>query len=252
MATLVGGTKSGVVTNCLLSLVANGRDGKWCQKFPPYPTIRISATVFSYHGYLVVAGGKVTTINNPEKLSVVEVLKAGTKQWFTAASLPYPACSMTATVCRDNLYLIGGFTEDGETKSVLSCSIPALVQSSQQPNSLMARIKDTLRHSADQGTNAEIWQSSPIPDSPVYHPRIVTFRDELMVVGSTLSVIPSTEVWMYDPTLGSWVKVSEVPTARDWSLVAALPGDQLIVIGGSLQTISRSCYTDTVEIASIC
>lgn len=130
-------------------------------EIPPFPTKRITPAVISYEGHLVVAGGKVN-LGGIEKLSVVEVLKAGTKQWFTAASLPYPTCSMAATVCRDNLYLTGGFTEDGETKLVLSCSFPALVQSSQQPPSLMARIKGTLHHSADQGsdTNAEIWQSS--------------------------------------------------------------------------------------------
>ena len=252
MATVVGGTNSGMLTNLLLSLVVDGHDSKWCQKFPPFPTKRISPAIVSYHGYLLVAGGKVS-LSGSEKLSVVEVMRADTKQWFTATSLPYPACSMAATVCRDNLYLTGGFNEDGATKSVLSCSFSALVQSSQQPNSLRARIKGTLR-SADQGsaTNAEIWQNAPIPEAPVYHPAIVTLRDELIVVGSTLSVIPSTEVWMYSATAGSWLKIGQVPTARDWSLVAVLPGDELIVIGGCLQTVASSGYTDIVEIASIC
>ena len=105
MATIVGGlTKSDVLTNCLLSLVTDDRESKWCQKYPPFPTKRITPAVISYEGHLVVAGGKVN-LGGIEKLSVVEVLRAGTKQWFTAASLPYPTCSMAATVCRDNLYL---------------------------------------------------------------------------------------------------------------------------------------------------
>ena len=247
MPTAVGGVKSGVQTNVLLSLVVDGHDRKWRQIFPPFPTKRYSPAVACCNGYLVVAGGKFgMSLRSAEKSIVVEVMSEDGKQWHTAASLPYPVCCMTATLCGDTLYLAGGFNKDGESKSVISCSFSALLQSCQRPNSLMARIKGT------SGVTNEIWQNCPIPDVPVWHAKIETLRDEVIAVGSTLSVIPSTEVWMYDATMGSWLKISQVPTARDWSLVAALPEDRLIVIGGSLQSVSSSGYTDIVEIASVC
>ena len=253
MLTAVGGIKSGVLTNLLLSLVEDGHDSKWCQKFPPLPTKRYSPAVPCHNGYLVVAGGKVS-MTSTEKLSVVEIMNEDTKQWHTAASLPYPVSSMTATLCGDTLYFVGGFSQDGETNSAFGCSFSALLRSCQQPTSLMSRIKGSLQSSSGQGsiTNEMLWQSCPIPDVPVWHAKIVTLRGEVIAVGSTLSVIPSTEVWMYDATVGSWLKISQVPTARDWSLVTALPEDRLIVIGGSLQSVSSSGYTDIVEIASVC
>ena len=62
---------------------------------------------------LTVAGGYLTT---------VEIMNTDTHQWSTAADLPLTMTSASATVCGDRIYMCDG-------KSVITCSLPALLQS---------------------------------------------------------------------------------------------------------------------------
>jgi len=251
LLTAVGGQYEGEITNSLLSLVDGDQDSKWVQKFPPFPTKRMSVSVVHVHyiQYLIVAGGKLQFLANEDKVATVEVMNVNTLQWHNAANLPYPACSMGASVCGDQLYLGGGFDADGETKKVLHCSLPALIQSCQSL-SLGARIKRAISY--PQGHDHHIWQN--IADVTVDHPKFVAMHGELVAVGCRGSGLSTTTaVCMYNPRIGYWKTVSTVPTARDWSLVVA-PADnkfQLMVVGGYIQSISGSSCTDVVEVASV-
>ena len=251
LLTAVGGQYEGEITNSLLSLVDGHHDGKWVEKFPPFPSKRMSVSVVCYMHYLVVAGGKLQMLSNEYKVTTVEVMNVNTMQWYNAASLPYPACSMGASVCGDQLYLAGGFEVDGDTKKVLHCSLPALTQSCQPlSNSLGARIKRAI--SSPQGRDHHIWQN--VADVTVDHPKLVTVSGELVAVGCRGSgLLTTTVVCVYKPRVGYWKTVSTVPTARDWSFVVAPTDDkfQLMVVGGYVQSISGSSCTDIVEVASV-
>ena len=67
-------------------------------------------------------------------LMTVEVLNAETCQWSAAAHLPKPKNVASATISRDNIYIIGGQNKNGkETNTTHMCSLKALIKSSTDP-----------------------------------------------------------------------------------------------------------------------
>ena len=126
MLTTVGGSHGGP-TNSLLSLTGEGGDSKWSPLFPAMPTKRRN-TAAVYDGCsLIVAGGQ----DGDKRLATVEVLDTNTRQWSTASSLLHPYELATLGICGDRLYMLGGFDQHGRTRSVLTCTVPKLLQSSQ-------------------------------------------------------------------------------------------------------------------------
>ena len=135
LLTAIGGlTSNSEVTNSLFSLT----DNKWTKRFPPMPTKRrLTAAVCSGRS-LVVAGG---VGEGNKDLSTVEVMDTETLQWSRTSRLPQPLREATATLCGDQVYMLGGFDQnDKQSKSVFTCSLAALLQSC-QPQSLVARLK---------------------------------------------------------------------------------------------------------------
>ena len=132
LLTAIGGkTPNREVTNSLLSLT----DNKWTKRFPPMLTKRyLTAVVYSGKS-LVVAGGK-TEIDKKPKLSTVEVMDTETLQWSTASSLPHTLSQASATLCGDQVHMLGGFVQSGKrSKSVFTCSLPALLLPATVPGS---------------------------------------------------------------------------------------------------------------------
>ena len=70
-------------------------------------TPRSSSACVTTEQALVVAGGFTGVFST----AVVEVMNLDTKQWATACPLPIECSSFTATVYKDNLYLVGGYTK---------------------------------------------------------------------------------------------------------------------------------------------
>ena len=117
MLTAVGGFDSNYV-NKLLSLVG---EGKWVEQLPCMPTKRRYTAAVCSGKTLVVIGGE-----SDRTLKTVELLDIDSLQWFSVSELPHPRFCASATVCGDNLYLVGGYGESGNaTKSVLTCSLSA-------------------------------------------------------------------------------------------------------------------------------
>ena len=237
LLTAVGGVQSGNPTNTLLSLTGEGSRKKWSKHFPPMPTKRYWTAVVCSGRSLVVAGG---TGDNYTRLSTVELMDTESLQWFTASSLPHPMTEASATICGENLYILGEHDQRGLIKSVFTCSLSALVQSS-QPQSLGARLKTSL--SLAPG----VWQKTA--DTPVYQSTCTTLCGHLLAVGGLDSdVKPTSAIHKYDPVKNSWTVISHMATPRFRSLVAVLPGDKLMVVGGR-----DSSYTPSsdVEIATV-
>ena len=103
---------------------------------------RSHIVVVSTKQYLIVAGGMS---DRSTLLDTVEVMDVKTLVWSTAASLPHPYYWASATVCGDQLYMLGGL-DKARTKSVLTCSLIELLQScsgaSRAPGSVWHRITD--------------------------------------------------------------------------------------------------------------
>ena len=234
--TMVGGYVSGKVTNSLLSLMGEGRAVKWLPHYPAMPTARCcTAAVCSGHS-LIVAGGLGDGYN---RLATVEVLDIDTKQWSTACSLPHPLSSATISICRERLYLMGGYDKPGRgTRSVLTCSIPELLQSQ----------TEKLRTEPEPDRQTTKWRH--IVDAPSSLSSCATLCGQLVAVGGWKDDKHTSAIFVYKETTDSWEAMGDMPTARYLALVAILNG-KLMAVGGSVGGCVRvglGTETDVVEI----
>ena len=206
-------------TNKLLSL-----RGSWSDVFPPMPTKRRSTTAITSKEHLIVAGGATgqglaTTINT------VEVMDTKTLVWSTVASLPHPYSLTSATIYGDHLYMLGGLEDKGRTKSVLTCSLTELLQSSSSSSSVWHRVAE----------------------APAYYSTCAAVNGQLVAVGGCDEDVNATAgIHKYNQTTNSWDHISNMPTTRFRCLVAVLPTNEMMVVGGM---ISPSWNVDKVEIA---
>ena len=217
--TVIGGDKgNGHPDNKLLSIV-NDRNRNWMEHFPPMPTKRSHTAAVTTEQHLIVAGG----YNGKDELNTVEVMDIHTLVWSTAASLPHPYYDTSATICGDHIYMLGGYDKDGRSKSVLTCSLTKLLQ----PRSYKS-----------------VWHR--ITDVPVYRSTCAAVYGELLAVGGADACNISTctaAVHKYNPTTNSWDIISNMPTARYHCLVAVLPTNEMMVVGG----FTTKWPTDKVE-----
>ena len=236
LLTAIGGmTSNNEVTNSLLSLT----DNKWTKQFPPMPTKRCLTAVVCSGRSLIVAGG----LKEGDKyLSTVEVMDTESLQWSTASSLPHPLYQASVTLCGDQVYMLGGFDQYGkQSKSVFICSLDALLQSC-QTQSLGERLQ-TL----SLARRPEVWHQ--LADTPVTLSACASLQRQLLAVGGESSDgKETTAIHMYNTTTNSWEVISHMTTPRRHCLVAVLPHNQLMVVGGLIAGVKT---TNAVEIASI-
>ena len=230
--TMVGGLISDRATDSLLSLMGEGRGEKWLPHLPAMPTKRYNTAAVCSGRSLIVAGGE----DGSNKLATVEVLDTDARQWSIASSLTRPLTSATISICGERLYMLGGEDQTGyPTRSVLSCSIPELLQSCQTQPTLWQRLLRTAP--ANQST---IWRH--VADAPHYYSSCATLCGQLVAVGG----LNASAISVYNETTDSWEAMGNMPTARCWALVAILNGKMMVVggcVGGWLVTA-----TDVVEI----
>ena len=221
------------VTNLLLSFI----NSKWIEQFPPMPTKRwLTITVCSGRS-LVTAGG---VGEGGKYLRTVEVMDTGTLQWSTASSLPHPLVQATATLCGDQVYMLGGWDQSCRSKSVYTCSLAALLKTC-KPQSLLSRLR-TLSLASEP----KVWVQ--LADTPYYRSAIVSIQGQLLAVGGCDSTNKNTTgILMYNTTTNSWKIISCMKIPRQQCSVAVLPHNELMIVGGC----TPGGLTDSVEIATI-
>ena len=231
--TTVGGQISGAATDSLLSLMGEGRGKKWLPNLPAMPTKRYWTAAVCSGCSLIVTGG--TDGNNI--LATVEVLDTDTRQWSIANSLTHPFSWATISICGERLYMLGGYDKSGHgTRSVLSCSVPELLQSC-QPQPLAGKLRTAP---ANQST---IWRC--VADAPHYASSCATLCGQLVAVGGYEAGKNTSAITGYNETTDSWEAIGHMPTARRWALVAIFNG-KMMVVGGLVG--SYGTETDVVEI----
>ena len=235
--TTVGGSKGSHpnYSNELFSLTGKGSGRRWTQQFPPMPTKRKLTTSLCTGTALIVAGGR----RDGRLLSTVEVMNTETHQWSTAANLPHPMYYASATVCGDQLYMLGGVVGFYYVKSAYTCSVSALLQSC-VPSSLEAKIQRTSLED-----KARVWRQ--IAEIPVIRSICESFHSRLLAVGGSESEKATTAVYMYNSTTNSWEIISHMRTGRYSCFTAVLPDNRLMVVGG---WTGHGC-TDSVELATV-
>ena len=127
------------------------------------PTKRELTAVVCSGKTLVVAGDRYIT------LDVVEVMDTDTLKWSIARSLPVPLSQVSATVCGDKVYLVGGWVNGSPRNHIFTCSLSALLQS----QAIEAEMK-TL----SLARNHTVWEVTA--DLPVTQSTGVTLNGQLL------------------------------------------------------------------------
>ena len=232
--TMVGGQIPGGATDSLLSLMGEGRGIKWLSNLPAMPTKRYETAAVCSGRSLIVAGGN----DGRNGLSTVEVLDTDTRQWSIASALTHPFYLATISICGERLYMLGGKDQTSWTRSVLSCSVPELLQSC-QPQPLAGKLRTAP---ANQST---IWRC--VADAPHYLSSCATLCGQLVAVGGYEARKDTSTITGYNETTDSWEAIGHMPTARCLALVVILNG-KMMVVGGVVVGGFWGTATDVVEI----
>ena len=159
--TTVGGVDRAGRINRLFTL----RQGKWVEVYRPMNTARSSPAVVSTSDgdYLIAIGGWGS---DGARTATVELFQVKSRRWYTLTGLPQPLPLPSATICGDQLHVIG---IDGEG---YSCSLQSL-PSNDRP------ITSPLTLS---------WK--PLPPLPVTASTAATLCGQLVLIGRRETIMP--------------------------------------------------------------
>ena len=212
LLTTIGGQQDGRVIGTLLSLTGEGTNKQWSEKFYPMPTKRLFPGIVRHRTMLIIAGGTSSGLDG-DSLTTVEIMNTETRHWTTVRSLPHPFIDAWLTVCGNHVYMLGGNIRKTPSKFVFSCSLSDLEDQSGK------------------------WDT--LPKVPVYNATCAVVRGQLLAVGGKQSLEEGEKncpvIYAYNPTEKSWAIKCNMKTARSFCLVAALPNDRLMVVGGFVQ-----------------
>ena len=197
LTTVGGRSDTQFFSNKVYSYISN----KWVEHFPPMPTRRWRPGAVYANNTLLVAGGYFDS----KKLTTVEIFNTANMQWSMVSSLPAPTTRPSTVICGDYVYI------HPRENEMYKCSLTQLSQSHQ---------------------SSSIWEK--IAALPVNASSLVTANGHLLAVGGRDSKERklTKEIYQYSASMTSWAVVSQMSTPRSVCLVAALPGNKLMVVGG--------------------
>ena len=207
--TAVGGLDGSRNTNKLFTL----RQGQWVEHYPPMNTKRSLTTVVSTSNgnYIVVIGGC-----SDRDATTIELFHMRTRNWYELVYLPPPLQFPSATICGNQLHVIGGNNNDG-----YSCSLEYL-PSSDQPitTQLICNVKWTQ-----------------LPRLPVTNTTAATLSGQLVIIGGYQANAVNSIHQLID---GQWVEIGSMSNGRSQCLVVTPSPDKMMIVGGCT-------YSDSVE-----
>ena len=211
--TTIGGLQGSIATNFLLSLAGGPKDkSKWERLLPPMPTASVRPATVTTPTHLIVTGGTVGRIGGA--LSSVEVLDTSTLQWSSASSSPIAMKVPHMTICDGLLYL-------SQHSTVFSASLEDL-------------LKFCKPEPPSTGSSGSVW--TQLADIPVrYWASLTTLRGRVLAIGGIDQLLGNTPIGVihcYNKSTNSWSVIGEMPTPRYDTLLAVLPSNELIMIGG--------------------
>ena len=200
--TTVGGWDGAGRTNRLFTL----RQGKWVELYPPMNTARSCPAVVSTSDgdYHIVIGG---LDSDGGVTATVELFQVKSRRWYTLTDLPQPLHRPSATICGDQLHVIG-YYGDG-----YSCSLQSL-SSNDRPITSPAL---TLS-----------WK--PLPPLPVEHSTAATLCGQLVLIGGWQgwSLVNS----IHQLVEGQWVEIGSMASDRLQCLAVSPSPDRILIVGG--------------------
>ena len=199
--TTVGGHDGRSHTNKLFTL----QQGKWVEKYPPMNYGRYNPAVVSASGgdYIIVIGGYY---DNDHMTPTVELFQVKSRRWHKLTGLPQPLPYPSATICGDQLNVIG------HKRNSYSCSLQPL-PSSDKP------IMSPLTLS---------W--IPLPRLLVTRSTSATLCGQLVIIGGWQNTSSVNSI--HQLVDGKWVKIGSMARARSRSLVVSPSPDRIIIVSG--------------------
>ena len=191
-------------TNRLLTL----RQGQWVEEYPPMKTARSSpAVVSTFEGcFIIVIGGHV----GGNWTATVELFHVKTKRWYELTSIPQPLTLPSATICGNQLHVIGWGDGKGYT-----CSIHLL--SSDQPIT-----SQWMPHLIS-------WTS--LPRLPVTKSTAATLYGQLVIIGGWQAMSSVNSI--HQLLDGKWVVIGSMTSSKCECLVVSPSPDRMMIVGGS-------------------
>ena len=201
--TTVGGRNKVSRTNKLFTL----QQGKWVEVYPRMNTARSKPAVVSTSdcNYLIVIGGYD---RDGARTATVELFQVKSRRWYKLTDLPQPPLLPSATICGDQLNVIG---TDGKG---YSCSLQSL-PSNDRP------ITSPLTLS---------WK--PLPLLPVRDSTAATLCGQLVLIGGCQdgSLVNS----IHQLVEGQWVEIGSMTIGRWWCLAVSPSPDRILIVGGMI------------------
>ena len=209
LTTVGGGVRAGR-TNTLFTL----RQGRWVEVYPPMNTARSSHAVVSISDgdYFIVIGGNGS---DGARTATVELFQVKSKRWYKLTDLPQPLPLLSATICGDQLHVIG---HDGDG---YSCSLQSL-PSNDRP------ITSPLTLS---------WK--PLPPLPVKESTAATLCGQLVLIGGWQGRSPVNSI--HQLVEGQWVEIGSMTRGRRWCLAVSPSPDRILVVGGLGEDSVEEC-----------
>ena len=196
--TAVGGRGWWFSTNKLFTF----RQRQWIEEYPPMNTARSETTAVSSSDgeYIIVIGGRWT--------ATVELFQVSSRRWHQLKDLPQPLYRPSATLCGNQLHVIG---TDGNG---YSCSLQALLSSDRPITS------QSIPHLIS-------WTS--LPRLPVEDSTAATLSGQLVIIGG---YVGATVKSIHQLVNRQWVDIGSMPCVRRHCLVVTPSPDKMMIVGG--------------------
>ena len=209
LTTVGGGVRAGR-TNGLFTL----RQGKLVLVYPPMNTAhsRLAVVSTSDGDYLIAIGGLGSYSG---WTATVELFQVKSRRWYTLTDLPQPLLHPSATICGDQLHVIG--IDD----SGYSCSLQSL-PSNDKP------ITSPLTLS---------WE--PLPPLPVEDSTAATLCGQLVLIGGWQDGWPLNSI--HQLVEGQWVEIGSMTSGRWFCLAVSPSPDRILIVGGVREDSVEEC-----------
>ena len=207
--TTVGEEDGAGRTNRLFTL----RQGNWVEVYPPMNTARSNPAVVSTSDgdYLIVIGGR----GSEGATATVELFQVKSRRWYKLTDLPQPLLRPSATICGDQLHVIGS---DGKG---YSCSLQSL-PSNDRP------ITSPLTLS---------WK--PLPPLPVERSTAATLCGQLVLIGGEQDWSRVNSI--HQLVEGQWVEIGSMTSVRYWCLAVNPSPDRILIVGAGAGHSVEEC-----------
>ena len=200
--TAVGGEGGSCYTNKLFTL----QQGQWIKDYPPMSTERAFPSVVSTSdgNYVFVIGGRIGRYWTDR----VELFHVRSRRWFELTNLPWGLTLPSATICGNEVHVIG---RDGGCSS----SIQALPSSEQPIKSWM--ISRMIR-----------W--TLLPQLPVKVSTAATLCGQLVIVGGRQGELYVNSI--HQLLDEEWVAIGSMSVGRSMCFVVSPSPDKMMIVGG--------------------